>query len=227
MNKIYILGHENPDVDSIISGYLLEKILIKKGYNAEFVIPDNKIENDILNICNKYGLDATKYSKNINLKEKNNIYILVDHNERKLEGKIICIIDHHPTNKYVDIKNYYNKKISSTACFITKGNEYLLNKDDIKLAIIATLVDTASFHSTKSQKEDEEWVKCLCKKYNINFEELYKDGLLLTSLDNLENVSLNNLKKHTIHNFNVESSCIRVDTINNNAFTKILYLLKK
>lgn len=29
-----ILGHENPDVDSIISAIILNKILTKKGYSS-------------------------------------------------------------------------------------------------------------------------------------------------------------------------------------------------
>ena len=61
MDKIIILGHENPDVDSIVSGYLLEKILSKKGYDAKFVIPDKFISNDTMNICIKYGLEPSKF----------------------------------------------------------------------------------------------------------------------------------------------------------------------
>ena len=38
-----ILGHVNVDVDSIVSGYLLEKIMTKKGYKASFVIPDEEV----------------------------------------------------------------------------------------------------------------------------------------------------------------------------------------
>lgn len=42
-DKYIILGHENPDVDSIVSGYLLEKYMIKLGFDAQFVIPDKVI----------------------------------------------------------------------------------------------------------------------------------------------------------------------------------------
>ena len=44
LSKYIILGHENPDVDSIISGYLLEKLMLSKGFKAEFIIPDKKID---------------------------------------------------------------------------------------------------------------------------------------------------------------------------------------
>ena len=48
MDNYIILGHENPDVDSIVSGYLLEKIMIKLGYNASFLIPDRAIEKETI-----------------------------------------------------------------------------------------------------------------------------------------------------------------------------------
>lgn len=64
-DKIIIIGHSNPDVDSIVSGYLLEKLLRKKKINAEFIIPDLKIEQENIDICNKYGLDPTIFQKKI------------------------------------------------------------------------------------------------------------------------------------------------------------------
>ena len=42
LKKYIILGHENPDVGSIVSGYLLEKLLLSKSFNVEFIIPDKK-----------------------------------------------------------------------------------------------------------------------------------------------------------------------------------------
>ncbi|MBO5096005.1 MAG: DHH family phosphoesterase [Bacilli bacterium] len=182
MEKIIILGHENLDVDSIVSGYLLEKILLKRGYNAEFIIPDKFIEEETLSICLRNGLNPNKFVKDLNFENEENKYILVDHHERDLTGEIVCIIDHHPTSKEISVKHYYNKKVSSTAAYISIGNENLLEEFDLKLAVLATLVDTASFHSTKSRVEDELWVKDICDKYNINYNELYKEGLGLTSL---------------------------------------------
>ena len=227
MNKIIILGHENPDVDSIVSGYLLEKILNKKGYKVEYIIDAKEIEKETLTLCINYGIDPTKHIKSIDFSNKNNKYILVDHNERIIDGEIICIIDHHPTNKKFELKNYYNEKVSSTACFIAKNNEILLDEFDLRLAILATLVDTASFHSTKSREEDKEWVFYLCNKYNFNYDELYQDGLCLTNLDNILDASINGLKKYNINNKLVESSYIQVNDIDDVIVDKIIDILNK
>lgn len=211
MEKLIILGHENPDVDSIVSGYILEKILIKKGYSAEFIIPDKSINKDTLDICIKNGLNPISFIKNVNFEDKSIKYILVDHNQRDLAGEIVCIIDHHPANTQIKTKHYYNKKVSSTACFICQGNEHLLDESSIKLAIIATLVDTASFHSTKGRAEDKAWVIGMCKKYNLDYNELAKEGLTLTPLDNIAVAGLNGLKKYNFNGKKVESSYIQVE----------------
>ena len=228
MYKIIILGHENPDVDSIVSGYLLEKIMRKKGYNVEFVIPDKKIDKDSLRICRKYNLDSLKYMKDINFEDSNMKYILVDHNERELCGEIVCIIDHHFTNKKFNLKNYYNKKISSTACYISMGNEDLLDEFDLKLAVVATLVDTVSFRSNKGRIEDKEWVIDICNKYKFNYDDLAKEGLCLTFSYNILEFSLNGLKKYNICNKKVHSSYVQINgKLSDDREQNILDILKE
>ena len=227
MDKIIILGHENPDVDSIVSGYLLEKILSKKGYDAKFVIPDKFISNDTMNICIKYGLNPSKFMVDFNLKS-NYKYILVDHHERDVGGEIICIIDHHPTSKVFNMKHYYNKMISSTACFIACENEELLDKFDIKLGCLATLIDTVSFHSTKGRDIDRKWVISMCDKYNLNYNELYREGLYLTNLDSIDKASLNGLKRYCFNGKIIESSYIQIDSpiSHNDEIIKMIDILK-
>jgi inorganic pyrophosphatase/exopolyphosphatase len=224
-NKIIILGHENPDVDSIVSGYLLEKILIKEGYDAHFCIPDKTISEDSRRICDKYGLDAREYQKDI----KGDKYILLDHNERDVNGEVICIIDHHPTYKNIDIPLYFNKKISSTGLYICIGNETLLDVKDLRLAALSAVVDTASFHSTKGREEDRLWVLDKCSSSGIDYDDLYQTGLYLTTVDDIEKSSLNGLKKYVFSGKKVQSSYIQVlnNKENEQIVLKILDYLKK
>ena len=229
MDKIIILGHENPDVDSIVSGYLLEKILKKKGYSAEFIVPDKSLDKDTLEICRKYDLEPTKYQKDINLKDSNINYILVDHNERNVKGNIIGIIDHHPTSKKINVENYYNQNVVSTAYFIAKNSEELLDLYDIKLAVLASFIDTVSFNSNKGTKEDKEWIIKICDKYGFNYSEFEKEGLRLTELLGIEKDSLNGLKKHVFNGIKVESSYIQIDSIKKyqDYINEIIKYLKK
>jgi len=228
MDKIIILGHENPDVDSVVSGYLLEKILNKKGHHSKFLIPDESIDKDTLDICNKYGLNPKKFQKEIN-QDKYNKYILVDHHERDLDGEIIAIIDHHPTSKNIELNNYYNQEISSTALYIYKEHKELLDKNDVRLVVVATLIDTVSFHSDKGKEEDKCYIQELCQKYDLNYNDLYKEGLILSNLSNIKEASLHGLKKHNINNKKVYSSYIQIENKDNNQneINKIIDVLKE
>mgnify|MGYP003295729102 CR=1 FL=1 len=97
--KYVILGHENPDVDSLVSGYILEKVMKKRGYDVSFCIPDESIAADSEKICNKYNLYVGKYY--VDELPADAKYILVDHNEKEQsvigldEAEILEIIDHH------------------------------------------------------------------------------------------------------------------------------------
>ena len=226
--KYVILGHENPDVDSIVSGYILEKIMRNRSYDVEYIVPDDYVAIDTVKLLKKYNLDVNKFKKNIN-KDDVDGYILVDHHERTELNKIIAIIDHHPTiNNYSNNLYYKNEFASSTAILIALDCIDELDKEDIKLVCLATLIDTASFNSTKTRESDISWVKNMCQKYGFDYEKLYWDGLCLTDMVDINNSVFNGLKKYVFFNNNIHSSYIQVESLKNyeDIVNKCLDLLK-
>ncbi len=209
--KIIILGHENPDIDSIVSGILLEYYLNHHTkYKSEFIIPDKEIEKDTRAICNKYHIDYQSHQKSLPTGPK--IAILVDHHERVLpDTEIIAVYDHHPTNKQHYCQVYHNEIISSTAALLVKGRESYFPKELIHLAVIATFVDTASFNSTKGKKEDQIWADEMIRIFGFDKDDIQKTGLSLTDISNLQEAAFSCLKKYKIKNKNVEVSSIQID----------------
>ena len=213
--KYIILGHENPDVDSLVSGYLLEKVMRKMGYEVSFCIPDKVIASDSDRICSKYKLNLKKYM--VDDLDKDAKYILVDHNDREVPGEIVAVLDHHPTPKDKSSVPYYrNEKISATACMIAKESEEYLDKHDIELACVATFIDTVSFHSTKTVKKDISWVNEMTTKYDLDYDEMYRDGLCLTELTNVEEIAFNGLKKAEYDGFSIHSSYVQIVDLEKN-----------
>lgn len=202
-----IIGHENPDVDSIVSGVLLEKYLKRKGYLAQFIISDQKIEEETLIICEKYGLFPREYQGYLP-KDNTQKYILVDHHEREVPGKVVGVIDHHPTYQKFSCSYYRNEKASSTASMIVKGREQEFDKEEIVLAIVATLVDTVSFHSSKTLQEDISWVKRMAKEYQLSYSSLYQEGLCLTDIKSLDTFLYHGLKEYQFKEEKVASSSV-------------------
>ena len=228
MKKYVILGHKNPDVDSIVSGYLLEKLLRFNGYDVSFVIPDNKISEETYKILSKFSLNPNKFMRKLDSSDNN--FILVDHSERDVK-RIVGIIDHHPNIVGNNDVNYYlNTKSSSTACLITKFNcNNNFTKYDYELMVLATMIDTASFHSTKSVISDLDYIKDICSKYDIDYDILYNEGLCLSDISDLDKAKLNGLKEYFCDGIKLESSFLHVDSFDKRKdnILEIIELLKE
>lgn len=216
MKKIeyIILGHQNPDVDSIVSGILLERYLNRFGYSAKFVIPDLEVDRENIDICCKYGINPRDY-KDILPDDKEQKYILVDHFERAIAGQVVGVIDHHPTRKELSYPYYRNERASSTASMIVKGREEQFTTEEICLAVLATVVDTVSFHSSKTLPEDVIWVKDMVNSYNLSYSQLYEEGLCLTNICKADDFLWHGLKEYQFDDKKLASSSVLVLNPNN------------
>lgn len=202
-----ILGHQNPDVDSIVSGYLLEQYLNRCGYVSKFMIPDSVIDEENLRVCRKYDLDPMEFQGSLP-DLKNQKYILVDHHERDVVGEVVAVLDHHPTSKDIVLPYYRNERFSSTACMIVEDNENSFTKEEIELAVLATMIDTVSFHSSKTVDRDISWVERMVEKYQFDFSKLYDDGLCLTDISNPTSFLTHGLKEYHFGDKNVAASYV-------------------
>ena len=228
MQKYIILGHENPDVDSIVSGYIYQNYLNRRNIDAEFVIPDEKIDEDTLEICRRFHLEPTKFQKPLEYDDQTK-FILVDHHNRKNIGEVSLIIDHHLDEHEPDTDNCINEPSSSTSCLIVQRNEPFYSIHEIELACMAAMVDTASFHSTKGNEWDLDWIQRMVEEKNLDYNKIYEAGLTVNDISNPEEVMLHGLKNHSIHGHEVQSSTIHVNGMkqNWNQINKILELLQK
>ena len=205
--KITILGHKYPDVDAVISGLMMEKLLKHYNYDAEFVIPDKYLDKDTYDLLFKYNIDMKMYQKPI---EKDTVFFLVDHTENVLADNVIGIIDHHGIIPKQTPEFYINNNVSSSAMIIYELCPDVFDKNDELLLVLASLVDTASFNSSKTKKIDIAKMLQIIKKNNFDYDKLYKDGLCLTPLDNLRNAAFTGYKKLNYKNKIIASSYIQI-----------------
>ena len=217
--KYVILGHTNPDVDSILSGVLLDRILNRYTKNEfKYIIPDDNIDEIAKNIVTSLGIDINKYrDKNVDSDDK---IILVDHYEdNRYNNQVCAIYDHHPPTS--DFNNplksaYYNTHSCSTTTVISKVfNEYL-TKEDFILVLVGAIVDTVSFKSSKTNQEEVKYLMEKCQEFGININDYLDIGLCLNKLDNLNEAALYGLKKYTIQGKSVESSYIQIKDVDAN-----------
>ena len=218
--KIVILGHENPDVDSLLSGYLLEKYMNDRYGNVfKYVIPDKVLDEESIEILNKIGVDVSKY-RGYKVSSDDKLF-LVDHNvENRFDNEVIGVIDHHPVvegrDNFKKPDFYLNQNACSTTAIIAQMFD-IKDKDDFIAALVGALVDTASFNSTKTNILQVEWFKKRCLELGIDFDKYYDIGLCLTDIDNLNEAYLNGLKKYNIEGNTVESSYIQIKGVLENS----------
>lgn len=208
MDKIIILGHKNPDVDAVISGILMKKLLKYYNYDAEFVIPDPYLDFETYELLKKYNIDMKKYRRN--LTKNDNLFFLVDHTNNNFAPNVIGIIDHHNEILKNTPEYYINKNASSTAMIIYDLNPDIFDKNDLELIVLANMVDTASFNSSKTRKIDIAKTLEIIKDNNLDYGKIYKDGLCLTPLNNLRDAAFTGYKKLNYKNKIIASSYVQV-----------------
>lgn len=227
MSKIIILGHKNPDVDSIISGYLLSSYLRYKKFDVSYVIPDEEIDEETLEILNICSVDTKVFSCGVSKSSK---LILVDHHETKFKNEVIAVIDHHPTIKQFNYPVYINKLASSTTKHIydivsNECPEYITRRF-VELVVIGMAVDTCSFRSSKSKPGDKEWVIEMCEKYDLNVENIMKIGDCITDTSDIYKASIHGYKGYNYFGKSIGTSYIQVRDIDENTLNLILNVLK-
>lgn len=225
--RIVILGHKNPDVDSIISGYLLTSYLRYKRYNVEYVIPDSKVDEEVVKILNNFGINIENFSGNILKDDK---LILVDHYETVFNNEVIAVIDHHPTIREFNYPIYINRKYPSTTKLvydlINKENSKYVSCRFIELVLVGLAVDTCSFRSSKSTKEDKEWFFAMCDKYELDKDFILSVGDCITDLTDLYKASTHGYKSYNYFGKDISTSYIQVYDISEEELEAIINNIK-
>ena len=210
-NEIYIIGHKNPDADSIFSSIILENILKYFNINAKAIILEDFIysENDI-DIMNEYLVNKPLIINKDLLKDKN--IILVDHNDPSQSTldtsyNIIGSIDHHmESNLVYTLSGIY----TSTSLYIYDlfKDIYNFNEYEKNLIALATMTDSEYLTTTRFTDNDKKLYDSLDIKLNV---ENIRNKYFKTTNFNIEpliNIK-NNHKVYNIENININRTMIK------------------
>lgn len=177
----YIIGHTNPDTDTICSAIVYQDFLNQENIEAKAVALGS-LNNETKFIFDKFGVTALEQ---INELPHNSEIVLVDHNEEKQsinnlkDLDIVEIIDHHKvkieTDKPVSI---LVKPLGSTCSIIAEkyfDSDVELSKTNAILLISGIISDTLFFRSPTTTQTDKDLVEKLNKIAQI--ENLEKFSL--------------------------------------------------
>ncbi len=173
-----IIGHKNPDTDSICSAIAYQDFLTKQGVEAKaFAL--GGLNNETKLVLEKFQVEAPEIISK--LPERAEV-ILVDHNERKQtidnvqDLEVVEIIDHHKVDIQTDKPiSILVKPLGSTCSIIAEkyfDNNVELDKKIAGLLLSAIISDTLFFRSPTTTEKDKNLANELAKIAEVeNMEE--------------------------------------------------------
>lgn len=218
---IYLLGHLNTDVDSLVSVWLLSRLMNEFGIANHPTILDSTIPSDTLELVSHLPIPIESFNRSL---PKNASVFLVDHFETiqsiadetiRSSVEILGCVDHHPTNKQMDYPFYQYESIGCCARLIFDELSPYLTGEELAIyrqaTLVALMVDTCSLRSSKATPSDKAWVAKLEQLHPTEVEQATTLGFCLTNLTQpMEQLFLNGAKRYKNNTAHFGCSYIQV-----------------
>lgn len=185
MEKVLILGHKNPDTDSICSAIAYADLKKKLGLDAE-PIRLGEVNGETEFALQTFKVDVPRLVTSVS-SEVNNV-ILVDHNERQQSAddidqvKVLEVIDHHRIANFEtsDPLYYRAEPVGCTATILKKlykENGVEIEKNIAGLMLSAIISDSLLFKSPTCTEEDVNAARELAELAGVDAEKYGLDML--------------------------------------------------
>ncbi|MDD5606531.1 MAG: manganese-dependent inorganic pyrophosphatase [Candidatus Pacebacteria bacterium] len=187
--KIFIIGHNNPDVDSIISSIVLKDYLEKtKMFDFVEAKKTAELNKETKFVLKYFKVKEPELVKNI----KNKKVFLVDHSgyDESIFGveqaEIVGVLDHHKLSGLKTLLPifYRAEPLGATSSILAKmflERKIILSKKQAGLLLAGILSDTLNLCSPTTTLEDKKIVKILTNISKENPQKLGKKILDIKS----------------------------------------------
>lgn len=162
MSKVFVLGHKNPDTDSVCSALSYAYLKNELGMEAE-AIRLGDLNNETIFALNEFGFEAPRLVTRVS--DEVSQVILVDHNERQQsaedidEVQVIEVIDHHRIANFetADPLYFRAEPVGCTTTIILKlfkENGIAVPANIAGLMLSAIISDSLLFKSPTCTEQD-------------------------------------------------------------------------
>lgn len=222
MEKILVVGHKNPDTDSICSSLAMANLQSKIRGEEVISCRLGEINEETKYALNYFKVEAPKLIEKV---DEGQSVILVDHNEftQSVEGiekaKILAVVDHHRINNFQTSEPlfYYAQPVGCTATVLFelyKSNDVEIEPQIAGLMLSAIISDTLLLKSPTTTDKDKKAVEELAKIANVDISkyglEMLKAG---TNLDKYTEEELINLDAKTMEKEGIKYIIAQVNTV--------------
>ena len=188
LKETLVIGHKNPDTDTIMSSMVMANLENKLGNNAKAVRLGN-VNKETEYVFKFLGIEQPEFIEDI---QDGQEIILVDHNEATQSvsnlsnANVKKIVDHHAINFTTSNPVYYRAEpVGCTATVLYKmykENDVEISKDIATMMLSAIISDTLLFKSPTCTAEDKAIAEKLAKIAGVD-AEVYGTDLLKAGTD--------------------------------------------
>jgi manganese-dependent inorganic pyrophosphatase len=180
MKKVIVIGHKNPDTDSVVSAIIFSKIKKEEGVSfTPAVAGDLNRETELV-------LSSFKAEVPLKMEEKGSEerFFLVDHNDlsQSIAEKedVVGVLDHHQLSgmKSDSVLYFRVEPVGSTCTLlyeIIKDKGIEIDKDEMGLLASGIISDTFNLNSPTTTEKDVKYLKELSKKAGVNTDHLAEE----------------------------------------------------
>lgn len=199
MSNVFVLGHKNPDTDSICSAISYAYLKNQLGVDAE-PIRLGEVNNETAFALRKFGFDQPRLVERVS--EEVSQVILVDHNERQQSAvdiadvQVIEVVDHHRIANFetTDPLYFRAEPVGCTTTILLKlfkENAVEVPANIAGLMLSAIISDSLLFKSPTCTEQDVQAARELAEIAGVDAAE-YGLAMLKAGAD-LSNKTLEDL----------------------------------
>ncbi|TYS57385.1 manganese-dependent inorganic pyrophosphatase [Sutcliffiella horikoshii] len=179
MTKVLVLGHKNPDTDSICSAIAYAELKKQLGMDAE-PVRLGELNGETEYALKEFNSEVPRLVETVANEVKE--VILVDHNERQQsvsdidQVRVLEVIDHHRIANFetADPLYYRAEPVGCTATILNKlykENGVVISKPVAGLMLSAIISDSLLFKSPTCTEQDVQAAKELTEIAGVNADE--------------------------------------------------------
>lgn len=228
MSNVFILGHKNPDTDSICSAISYAYLKKQLGMDAE-PIRLGEVNNETAFALQKFGFDQPRLVERVS--EEVSQVILVDHNERQQSAvdiekvQILEVVDHHRIANFetTDPLYFRAEPVGCTTTILLKlfkeqGIQVPANIAGLMLSAIVS--DSLLFKSPTCTEQDIQAARELAQLAGVDAAE-YGLAMLKAGAD-LSNKTLEDLMSLDSKEFEAGSHRFEIAQVNAIDVTEVI-----
>ncbi|NTW26914.1 MAG: manganese-dependent inorganic pyrophosphatase [Candidatus Moranbacteria bacterium] len=217
MGKITIVGHKNPDTDSIVSAIAAQEFFKKVLSKESKAYRSGVLNNETKFILKKFNVEIPELIADVSADAS---VALVDHNEAGQTfdglnyGNVDYIFDHHKLSMVTEKPIFCRMEpIGSTASLIAKmlfEKNVEISEISAKLLLAGILSDTLNLMSPTTTSEDSELAKKLNDIAKLDIENFVTE--LFEAKSSLEGISVQDVITLDYKNFEMGKHNVGVGT---------------